>query len=562
MELLDQKMKKIMEECKERAKAAGLQVKGETLEYIVTNRDMLELMPKAMIPTLYDYWAQDVEVIRNKWMYDIYPHNPYETVVNTRPPLSFYNQDNPDWVNMFIFYHVLGHEDFFQNNIYYRKTWDDDFCGQALADKRLINRIREEMGQNKRWVDYVIEFALGIDNLVGYYPELAEADKIEIPEIFGRISKKADFYFGEFLRDRYEKKVIELKFYHDEIERFNRQGEIAFFEDSNFRSKFPEFNEVFKKRKEKKEKERPRSKDILQYLMENSEFLNKEENKWMKEVIQVIRRTSLYFQPQIRTHMSNEGWASFWHERLFITDKRINPHEVDFSLVNARVVVDPRVGFNPYAAFKHLYEFIEELARKGKLSREYQLIKDIEARKRFDKNRGEDYARAVLLEVRKNFDDFQLINFLSDEDFQDFLNRYQMFVAGIRPHRDLEKLLRGLAEVYIKSKSAKDFRQLLNKAVYHPPHIEWEEKNGLYGSHIYEGRSLVTEYIAPVLIGIEFFNGAPVHLETTEYEGEEGDAWALFFRSLLRSEAEPEYKKVRVLYTCRNRKVERKVFRK
>jgi len=64
MELITQHTKKIMEECKERARDAGLNFQRETLEYIVTNRDMINLSPKAMIPTLYDYWVNDVEVLR------------------------------------------------------------------------------------------------------------------------------------------------------------------------------------------------------------------------------------------------------------------------------------------------------------------------------------------------------------------------------------------------------------------------------------------------------------------------------------------------------------------
>ena len=49
MELIDQHTKKIMEGCKERAANVGLRFEDETLEYIVTNRDLLELSPKIMI---------------------------------------------------------------------------------------------------------------------------------------------------------------------------------------------------------------------------------------------------------------------------------------------------------------------------------------------------------------------------------------------------------------------------------------------------------------------------------------------------------------------------------
>ncbi len=158
MELIDQHTKNIMEGCKERAREAGLRFQDETLEYIVTNRDLLELSPKVMIPTLYDYWVHDVEVLKEKGKYELYPGNPYETVINTRPAISYYNDNNPDWLNVMIFYHVLAHIDFFQNNLFFRHTWDDDFTGQALSDKRAIAKLRAE---KNRWVDYVIEFSRG-----------------------------------------------------------------------------------------------------------------------------------------------------------------------------------------------------------------------------------------------------------------------------------------------------------------------------------------------------------------------------------------------------------------
>ena len=64
MELIDQHTKGIMEGCKEKAREMGLSFDDGSLEYIVTNRDLLELTPKLMIPTLYDYWVHDVEVLK------------------------------------------------------------------------------------------------------------------------------------------------------------------------------------------------------------------------------------------------------------------------------------------------------------------------------------------------------------------------------------------------------------------------------------------------------------------------------------------------------------------
>lgn len=559
MELIDQHAKKIMEECRKRAVDAGLEIHGETLEYIVTNKDMTELHAKIGIPTLYDYWVDDVETIKDKWLYDADPHNPYETVINTRPAISYYNDNNPDWLNVMIFYHVLAHIDFFQNNVFFRRTWNDDFCGQALADKRLLNVIREEMGEEKRWVDYVIEFARGIDNLVGYYSELEEADKAVIQNAFGTFSEKINFYFGEFLKQRYEEKAVELKFYYDEMERYNvavkqfgeKRGEAIFFSDWVFRSKFPEFNSTFEK---SRKNQKAKTKDIMQYLIEHSEFINKEKNNWMKDVLGVVRNTSLYFQPQFRDKVANEGWASFWHERLFLADERIRGHEVDYARINSGVLVDLRVGLNPYIVGMHLYEFIGELARKGKLSYAFQLIKDSEARKHYDEKLGEEYGKRALFEARKNFDDYTLINFLSDEDFQDFVDKYKLFVAGIRFNPQ-----KWVIEIYIKSRSGKAYREMLNKHLYHPPYMVIDEKKakpgGLYLDHVFEGRMLVTKYIEPVLKGLEYLWGNTVQLETTEFEVDEQDLRRNFYGN--QDEEKPEFKKNRVLYTVSDKRFTR-----
>ena len=99
MKLVSQHTKNIMEGCKERAREAGLKFDQESLEYIVTNSDLIELQPKIMIPTMYDFWVNDIEIIQGKEKYKVFPHNPYETVINSRPAISFYNDNNPDWLS-------------------------------------------------------------------------------------------------------------------------------------------------------------------------------------------------------------------------------------------------------------------------------------------------------------------------------------------------------------------------------------------------------------------------------------------------------------------------------
>ena len=549
MELIDQHSKKIMEGCKERAREAGLRFCDESLEYIVTNRDLLELGPKGMIPTLYDYWVHDVEVLKEKGKYELYPGNPYETVINTRPAISFYNDNNPDWLNVMIFYHVLGHIDFFQNNLYFRHTWDYDFTGEALSDKRMIAKLRSDHG---RWVDYVIEFSRGIDNLVGYFEEVSHCYR---PQKAVRPSK-LDFYFDVFLQT--EKKV-HITEYIKEIERYNEcvrehgktTGQQDFFHEVD--RKYPEFQSLFAKSLTEKPK---RKIDLMQYVMENSEFLNKEDNKWMKSVMQAVRKTSVFFQPQIRTKIMNEGWASYWHETLFLRDDRIKGHEVDFARVNAKVVSMPRVGLNPYALGMRLFHYIEEIGDKGKYSYQFQKLLDEYERDKFDIEAGK--GREFIFKIRENFSDFLFLNTFVDDDF---MKRNKLFVAGRRLNQQ-----RMVWEYYVKSKKLKDYKKMLIDGLYHPPHVEIDEEKGkgkyLYLDHRFEGKPLITEYIPNTLMGIEYLWGGPVQLETNEVVSV-GMPQGRILPSLTPAAPAPEVpapeiKWQRVVYTMEKRKLSKR----
>jgi len=445
-------------------------------------------------------------------------------------------------LNVMIFYHVLAHIDFFQNNLYFRHTWEDDFAGQALSDKRMIAKLRSERG---RWVDYVIEFARGIDNLVGYHHELSQMNR----EPQTTRSRRLDYYFDVFLQS--EKKV-NIGGYLKEIDRYNEclrtnteHAETFFF--SEIGTKYPEFDARFKKWSAEKKSSRM---DLIQYILENSEFLNKNENKWMKPVIEAIRKTSLFFQPQIRTKIMNEGWASYWHEVLFLQDDRINGHEVDFAKVNAGVTALPRVGLNPYALGLRLFSDIEARADKGRYSLEYMRLLDADQRKTFDAKTGQ--GRKFIFQVRENLCDFIFIQTFVD---QDFVTKNNLFVAGKRLDRN-----RMVWQYYVKSRCAENYRQMLLDALYHPPYIQIETEKSknktLYLIHHFEGKPLVADFIGNTMMGIEYLWGGPVHLETDEVSSVPSSLSQAFGTN--GSGAADNTQEItwrRVLYTMENRKL-------
>jgi stage V sporulation protein R len=424
-------------------------------------------------------------------------------VINTRPPISFYNDNNPDWLNVMIFYHVLGHIDFFQNNLYFRHTWEYDFNGQALSDKRVIAKLRAEKG---RWVDYILEFARSIDNLVAYHAELSPL--FAAPE--RACSSRLNYYFDVFLQ---VEKKLPVGEYLKEITRYNEsmaqfgpeEGERLFFVDVT--AKYPEMEAHFTKNLHVKHVER---RDLLRFLVENSEFLAKEENVWMKSVLEVVRKTAIFFQPQIRTKIMNEGWASYWHEKLFLEDDRIRGHEVDFARVHAGVTSMPRVGMNPYALGMRLMYFLHDAAQAGRTSYDFHRLRSIQARKGYDLNlgRGDEF----IFRVRQNYCDYLYIKDFVD---QDFTNRFDLFVTGKR--LDPQRMV---WQYYVKSRDAEEYKNMVLSTLYHPPYIEIAPERGeggsLYLVHHFEGKQLVQEYIANTMVGIEYLWGGAVQLETSE----------------------------------------------
>jgi len=530
MYLIDQHTKKIMEECKERARAAGLSFDNETLEYIVTNSDMINLGPKNMIPTLYDYWVHDVEVLKEIGKYKLYPHNPYETVINSRPAISFYNDNNPDWLNIMIFYHVLAHIDFFQNNILFENQWKDDFVGLALADKRLIENLRSKHG---RWVDYVIEFSRSIDNITGYFRMLPRHGLIEEKQL----PSKLNFYFDIFLQEIL--KVPQNKIFK-EIERYNNIGqsnpeiaEAMFF--SEVRVKYPEFQSKY----DNYIPAEAEAMDIMDFICRHSPFLKKEQNRWMQSVMTIVRNTSLYFAPQMRTKIMNEGWASYWHDELFRSDERISGHEVDYARINAGVTAITRVGLNPYAIGMRLVQHVESLANKGKINYDFQKISDADTRGNYNKETGR--GKEAIFKLRKNFSDFMLLNTFID---QDFINDHDLFVVGKRVNEE-----KGVYEYYIKSKKAEDYKNMMIDSLYHPPLIKVNrgktDDDCLYLTHVFEGKQIYKPYIADTLLGIEFLWGAKVCLETTEIVKEDADT----------EDKAPAFTYRKVMYTMKDKKI-------
>jgi stage V sporulation protein R len=141
---------------------------------------------------------------------------------------------------------------------------------------------------------------------------------------------------------------------------------------------------------------------------------------------------------------------------------------------------------------------------------------------------------------------------------QDFVNHYKLFVAGRRLNQN-----RGVWEYFVKSRSARKYRQMLLDTLYHPPHLQINQEktnNGnLYLVHLFEGKPLVKEFIANTMLGIEYLWGSPVQLETSEVVPAEPSQVRLPIPGLtMPLEEEPQAREIkwqRVLYTMKGRQL-------
>ncbi|MDP3685123.1 MAG: SpoVR family protein, partial [Ignavibacteria bacterium] len=303
--------------------------------------------------------------------------------------------------------------------------------------------------------------------------------------------------------------VAEVERYYNVLETARQESENLFFKEVADRN--PEFEEYFANHA--KEKKIEKANDLLQFILNESSFINDAKNIWMKTVVEIVRETSLYFSPQIRTKIMNEGWASYWHEKLFMTDERIKGHEIAFARINAKVTALSKIGLNPYAIGWRLFMYIEDMAGNGRYSAEFDKLANIEERKLFDKSlgTGTDY----IFYVRENYCDSTFINRFLD---QDFVNLHKLMVVGERI--DLQKNVR---KYYVKSRKIEDYKKMIVDTLYHPPYVKYEAKpdHTLYLNHIYEGKELYREYIMNTMIGLEYLWGSKVQLETTEIDWDE-----------------------------------------
>ncbi|MBV9928236.1 MAG: SpoVR family protein [Acidobacteria bacterium] len=231
------------------------------------------------LPGRYSHWTFGKAYHRMKTMYDFGLSKIYEVVINTNPSYGFLLETNSPVQNKLVMAHVLGHVDFFKNNVYFSKT-----------NRRMVETVSAHSG---RMGEY--EFRYGRKTVERLLDAVLSIEEHIDPNFFIR-REEAEAKPGA------PKKQPKQPGRYDDLWKLGETAPDPAESDAS--------------------DERPRGdrlpeKDLLYYIMRNSPALK----DWQRDVIAMMHEEMEYFVPQMQTKTLNEGWACATSDTLLITEE-------------------------------------------------------------------------------------------------------------------------------------------------------------------------------------------------------------------------------------------------
>lgn len=437
--------------------ASGFGLDYYPMRYEICPADIIYTFGAYGMPTRFSHWSFGKTFHKMKMQYDFGLSKIYELVINSDPCYAFLLDGNSLIQNKLIVAHVLAHCDFFKNNVRFSKTNRNMVESMSATAERVRQyEILYGADEVEKFIDAVLAIQEHVDPLIST-PYSALRNK--------RNNEKRP--------EREETKGRKLG-YEDLWDLDTAAVEKEDAKEGN--RKFPDKPE----------------KDIMLFIEEHAPYLT----EWQRDIMTMLRDEMLYFWPQLETKIMNEGWASYWHQRILREMDLTEDETIEFAKLNASVVVPSRHSLNPYYLGLKIFEDIE---------------------KRWDNPTEEErerYGREPGTGRRKIFDVREYDSDLS------FIRNY--LTKGLVDELDLYIFEKKGPEWKITDKSWSNIRdQLVYSRVNGGfPYIVVEngdyDKNGeLYLKHSYEGLELDLKYVERTLPYIQKLWGKTVHLETT-----------------------------------------------
>ena len=405
------------------------------------------------LPSRFSHWTFGRAYQEMKTMYDYGLNKIYELVINTDPCYGFLLQSNSVLQNKLVVAHVIGHADFFKNNLYFQQTARDMLEIAGVNAERIRGY---EFQHGRAEVEAFLDAALSIqehvdpNQLTRAYKD-REAPALRHPRQ-ARVANYADLFHPE--------ELVSLK-----AERERRQHVPA----------EPE-------------------KDLLLFLTEYAEGLH----EWQRDILNIVRSEMLYFLPQMLTKIMNEGWAAYWHARI-MRELDLTPGEsIEFAALHANVLAPSERQVNPYLVGIKILEDIER--RWDNPSEEERTLL----------GRQPGQGRAKMFEVRESESDVSFLrNYLTGDLIRDLdLHVFNKQEGGEEAKSEETTSWEEIRDTLVGS---------LNNFGYPYLQVEdgnFHNEGELLIKHVFDGQELDLKYAERTMPYLHKIWGRPVHLET------------------------------------------------
>ncbi|MCD7035238.1 SpoVR family protein [Metabacillus sp. GX 13764] len=419
------------------------------MRYEICPADIIYTFGAYGMPTRFSHWSFGKQFHKMKLQYDLGLSKIYELVINSDPCYAFLLDSNALVQNKLIVAHVLAHCDFFKNNCRFQNTKRDMVESMAATAERVKHY---EVLYGRHEVETFLDAVLSIQEHID--PSLVR------PKL------------AWSLEDEEEEEKAKKQTPYDDLWNIGAQKE-----------------EKSAKKKKKKLPPAP-EKDILLFI----EQYSRELEEWQRDILTMMREEMLYFWPQMETKIMNEGWASYWHQRIMRELTLDSNEAVEYAKLNAGVVQPSKTSINPYYLGLKIFEDIE---------------------KRYDDPTDEmkelgvkpGTGREKMFEVREIESDISFIrNYLTKELVMK--EDMYLFQKQGRDYKIVDKEWEGVRDQLVSSRVNGGFPYItVNDGDY-------EKNNELYLKHWYEDIELDMKYLEKVLPYIHQLWGRPVHMES------------------------------------------------
>lgn len=226
------------------------------------------------LPARFSHWTFGRDYHVQKTMYEYGVSRIYELVFNCDPSQAFLLDVNDMLAHKLVVAHVYGHSDFFKHNIYFEHT-----------DRKMIERARLHAERIRHYE--MVHGPLVVEQFLDAVLSIEEHIDPVLPT-YGAPPRKQETQDAPPAGDT--------------------------FEDLFYMAQ-PKPKPEPKPRRIPEEPQ----KDLLLFIRDHSRVLE----DWQRDIISMIREEMLYFLPQIKTKIINEGWACATGDSLLITSRGI-----------------------------------------------------------------------------------------------------------------------------------------------------------------------------------------------------------------------------------------------